>query len=209
MKVLLLQGSPRKGGNSELLLKEMVKVFGQYGVESEIVEIGQKDIRGCISCGYCSSHDECVFKDEVNAFAKKFEEADGLVVASPVYYASPNGTVISFLDRLFHSTSFSKRYKVGAAFAIARRGGTTASFDVLNKYFTISGMPVASGDYWNNGFGREKGEIKEDLEGLRNARIVAQRMVFLMNAIKDAKAEYPNLLEEEPRIFTHFIKNKQ
>ena len=162
MKVLLLQGSPRKGGNSELLLKEMVKVFDQYGVESEIVEIGTKDIRGCISCGYCSSHDECVFKDEVNAFAKKFEEADGLVVASPVYYASPNGTVISFLDRLFHSTSFSKRYKVGAAFAIARRGGTTASFDVLNKYFTISGMPVASGDYWNNGFGLNKGEIEKD-----------------------------------------------
>lgn len=206
MKVLLLQGSPRKGGNSELLLKEMVKVFDQYGVESEIIEIGQKDIRGCISCGYCASHGECVFKDEVNAFAKKFEEADGLVVVSPVYYASPNGTVISFLDRLFHSTSFSKRYKVGAAFAIARRGGTTASFDVLNKYFTISGMPVASGDYWNNGFGLNKGEIEKDEEGLRNARVVAKRMVFLMEAIALEKKNRPELLEEEKRVATHFIK---
>ena len=139
----------------------------------------------------------------------KYMEVDkyGLISIASLYYDTPNGTVISFLDRLFQSSHFSKRYKIGAAFAVARRGGTTASFDVLSKYFTIAGMPVASGDYWNNGFGREKGEIKLDKEGLRNARIVAQRMVFLINAIKDAKEKYPNLLDEEERVWTHFIKN--
>lgn len=209
MKVLIINSSPRSGGNSSILIEEMKNVFDSNNVEVDEIKIGNKDIRGCQACGYCHSHDGCVFKDIVNETAPLFEEADGLIVVSPVYFGSPNGTLISFLDRLFYSASFSKKYKVGAAFSIARRGGTTASFDVLNKYFTISGMPIASGDYWNNGFGREKGEINEDLEGLRNARIVAQRMVFLMNAIKDAKAKYPNLLEEEPRISTHFIKNKQ
>ncbi len=206
MKVLLLLGSPRKEGNSALVIKEMRKVFSEYGVESEVAEIGNKSIRGCASCGYCETHGECVFKDAVNEVAPKFKEADGLVVVSPVYYGSPNGTVISFLDRLFYSTSFSKRYKVGAAFAVARRGGTTASFDVLNKYFTISGMPVASGDYWNNVFGMEKGESLKDEEGLRNARIVAKRMVFLMEAIALEKEKRPELLEEENRVWTHFIK---
>ena len=143
--------------------------------------------------------------DAVNEAAEKFKEADGLIVVSPVYYGSPNGTLISFLDRLFYSRYYPIAMKVGAAFAIARRGGTVASFDVLNKYFTISGMPVASGDYWNNGFGREKGEIEQDKEGLRNARVVAKRMVFLMKAIKDAKENYPDMLEDEPRVFTHFI----
>lgn len=205
MKVLIINGSPRVGGNSSRLIDEMAKVYEACGVEAEIVTIGTKAIRGCASCGYCESHGKCVFEDAVNETAPKFEEADGLVVVSPVYYGSPNGTVVSFLDRLFYSTSFSKRYKVGAAFAIARRGGTTATFDMLNKYFTISGMPLASGDYWNNGFGREKGEIEQDLEGLRNARTVAKRMVFLMKAIAEAKAKYPDLLEEEERVWTHFI----
>lgn len=206
MKVLLINGSPRINGNTSLLLEEMVKVFKENDVETEIIPVGNSNIRGCVGCGYCYEHGECVIKDLVNETALKFKEADGLVVASPVYYGSPNGTVISFLDRLFYSSNFSKKMKVGAAFAVARRGGTTASFDVLNKYFTISGMPLASGDYWNNAFGRIPGEIKEDKEGLRNARVVAQRMVFLMKAIKDAKEKYPDLLKEEGRAVTDFVK---
>ena len=206
MKVLLINGSPRVNGNTSLLLEEMVKVFKDNDVETEIIPIGSGNIRGCMGCGYCYEHNECVIKDLVNETASKFKEADGLVVASPVYYGSPNGTVISFLDRLFYSSNFSKKMKVGAAFAVARRGGTTASFDVLNKYFTISGMPIASGDYWNNAFGRTLGEVKEDKEGLRNARVVAQRMVFLMKAIKDAKEKYPDLLKEEGRAVTDFVK---
>lgn len=208
MKVLLINGSPRSSGNSSILLKEMIKVFNQYNVETEEIQVGEKDIRGCIGCGYCIENGGCCFKDLVNETSIKFKEADGLVIATPVYYGSPNGTVISFLDRLFHSSRFSKKMKVGAAFAIARRGGTTASFDALNKYFTISGMPVASGDYWNNGFGLTPGEINEDKEGLRNARVVAKRMIFLMSAIKDGKEKYPELLIDEERVSTHFIKNK-
>ena len=206
MKVLLINGSPRVKSNTSLLLEEMIKAFKENDIETEVISVGNKDVRGCISCGYCHAHDGCVFKDIVNEASEKFKASDGLVVAAPVYYASPNGTVISFLDRLFQSSHFSKKMKVGAAFAIARRGGTTASFDVLNKYFTISGMPVASGDYWNNGFGRAQGEIIEDKEGLRNARVVAKRMVFLMKAIKDAKENYPDLLDDEPRAVTDFVK---
>ena len=205
MKVLLINGSPRVKSNTSILLEEMIKVFKDNNVETEIVSVGNKDVRGCMSCGYCHAHEGCVFKDVVNEAAEKFKAADGLVVAAPVYYASPNGTVVSFLDRLFQSSYFSKKMKVGAAFAIARRGGTTASFDVLNKYFTISGMPVVSGDYWNNAFGRSQGEINEDKEGLRNARVVAKRMVFLMKAIKDAKENYPDLLDNEPRAVTDFV----
>ena len=207
MKVLIINASPRMNGNTAFLLDEMKKVFHSFNVEVEEVRIGNQDIRGCIGCNYCQSHDgQCVFKDLVNETSPKLKEADGLVVAAPVYYGSPNGTVISFLDRLFYSKNYSLKMKVGAGFAIARRAGTTASFDVLNKYFTISGMPVVSGDYWNNGFGREAGEIQKDDEGLRNARVVAKRMVFLMTAIKEAKEKYPEMLEEEERVWTHFIK---
>lgn len=205
MKVLLLNGSPRTNGNSAILIGEMRKVFASLGVETEVVEVGKANIRGCLSCGYCDKNGKCVVADEVNPTAEKFASADGLVVVSPVYYGSPNGNLVSFLDRLFYSSSFSKKYKVGAAFAIARRGGTTASFDLLNKYFTISGMPVVSGDYWNNAFGMERGEVEQDKEGLRNARVVAKRMAFLMKAIADAKKNYPELLEEEPRAWTNFI----
>ena len=205
MKVMLINGSPRNGGNCSILLKNMEEVFSSLGVDIVRFDVGNKAFRGCIACGLCHQHGSCVFNDDVVLASKAFKEADGMVVVSPVYYASPNGNLISFMDRLFQSSSFPKRYKVGAAFAVARRGGTTATFDVLNKYFTIAGMPVASGDYWNNGFGREKGEIEQDKEGLRNARIVAKRMVFLMKAIADAKGNYPDLLEEEPRVSTHFI----
>ena len=206
MKVLIINGSPRNESNSKFLINEMTKVFEALETEYEIVEVGNKDIRGCIACGYCSNHEGCVFKDIVNETAEKFKNSDGLVVVSPVYYASPNGSLISLLDRLFHSRYYDTKMKVGAAFAIARRGGTESSFDVLNKYFTISGMPIVSGDYWNNGFGLEAGDINEDQEGLRNARIVAKRMVFLMRAINEAKQKYSKFLVDEPYIPTHFIK---
>ena len=206
MKVLFINGSPRVNGNCSILIKEMMKVFDEYKVEYEEVRVGNKDIRGCMACNYCKTHEGCVFKDLVNETAPKLAEADGLVVVSPVYFGSPNGSIVSFLDRLFYSRQCDVRFKVGAAFAVARRAGTTASFDMLNKYFTISGMPVVSGDYWNNGYGREVGEIEKDEEGLRNARVVAKRMVFLMNAIKDGKEKYPDLLNDVERKWTHFIR---
>ena len=205
MKVLIINGSPRLKGNSSTLVNEMINIFNKEGVEVDNYQIGAKAIRGCMACGYCYEHGECVFKDDVNDLAKRFEQADGLVVVSPVYYGSANGSIISLLDRLFYSSHFSKKFKVGAAFAIARRGGTTATFDELNKYFTISQMPIASGRYWNNGFGRSEGQINQDEEGLQNARVVARNMVFLMKAIKDAKEKY-GLPETEGTKFTHFIK---
>ena len=205
MKVLIINGSPRLKGNSSTLVNEMINIFNKEGVEVDNYQIGAKAIRGCMACGYCYEHGECAFKDDVNDLAKRFEQADGLVVVSPVYYGSANGSIISLLDRLFYSSHFSKKFKVGAAFAIARRGGTTATFDELNKYFTISQMPIASGRYWNNGFGRSEGQINQDEEGLQNARVVARNMVFLMKAIKDAKEKY-GLPETEDTKFTHFIK---
>ena len=205
MKVLIINGSPRLNGNSSTLINEMKKIFIQQGVEVDEYQIASKPIRGCMACGYCFEHGECVFKDDVNDLAKRFEAADGLIITSPVYYGSANGSLISLLDRLFYSSHFDKRFKVGAAFAIARRAGTTATFDELNKYFTINQMPIASGRYWNNGFGREQGQINQDLEGLQNARITARNMVFLIKAIKDAKEKY-GLPEKEETTYTHFIK---
>lgn len=206
MRVLIINGSPRTKGNSSKLVEEMTKIFEKENVEVDSYQIGSKAIRGCMACGYCYEHNECVFKDDVNDLAKRFEAADGLVVLSPVYYGSANGSIISLLDRLFYSSHFEKRFKVGAAFAIARRAGTTATFDELNKYFTINQMPIASGRYWNNGFGRAEGQVEQDLEGTQNARVVARNMVFLMKAIKDAKEKY-GLPEKEEVTYTHFIKN--
>lgn len=205
MKVLIINGSPRSKGNCSRLVDEILSVFNPLGIESEVVSIGNKDIRGCMACSYCATHDGCVFKDIVNETSLKLKQADGLILLSPVYYASPNGSLIAFLDRLFYSANFDLSMKVGAAFAVARRAGTTCSFDVLNKYFTISGMPLVSGDYWNNGFGAKQGEIEQDKEGLRNARMVAKRMAFLMKAIKEGKEKYPELLEEDPRVWTNFF----
>ena len=205
MKVLILNGSPRKNGNTTILLDEACKVFEKENIEYKIIEVGQKNIRGCMGCGYCSTHDECAIKDEVNEANAYLKDADGLLVASPVYYASPNGTLISFLDRLFYSCAFDLRMKVGAAFAVARRGGTETTFDVINKYFTISQMPIASGKYWNNGFGGAKGQSAEDKEGLQNARVVAKNMVFLMKSIALGKEQF-GFPEDEAKIFTNFIK---
>ena len=205
MSVLIINGSPRKDGNCERLIKEAVGVFKSEGIGCEIYEIGSRPIRGCIACGRCRFVGRCAFDDDVNVLSEKFEKSDALIIVSPVYYGSANGTLISLLDRLFYSSGFDKRMKVGAAFAVARRAGTVATFDELNKYFSISQMPIASGRYWNNGFGREKGEIEEDKEGLQNARIVAQNIVFLIRCIKLGVEKY-GLPEKEDVTPTHFIK---
>ncbi len=212
MKVLLLNGSPRVNGNTMVALNEMVKVFAEEGVEAEIIQVGNRETRGCIACGACGKNGKCVFDDVVNEIAPKFEEADGLIVASPVYYASANATLIACLDRLFFSTHFDKTMKVGASVVIARRGGSSATFDELNKYFTISGMPVASSKYWNSVHGREPGEAAFDAEGLMNMRILGRNMSFLMKSITLGKEKY-GLPEGEPWQPTHFIredlKNKE
>lgn len=205
MKVLIINGSPRKGGNCSILLNEAIKVFESSNVEYDLFEIGTADIRGCMACGYCHTNNKCVFNDCVNELSQKLTDCDGLLIAAPVYYGSANGTIISLLDRLFYSNNSDKRFKVGAAFAVARRGGTTATFDELNKYFTISQMPIASGRYWNNGFGASKGQIEEDEEGIQNARIVAKNMVFLMKSIALGKEKF-GLPEKEEIKFTNFIK---
>lgn len=204
MKVLIINGSPRKDGNSARLLREATDIFDKAGVEWESYHIGGKAIRGCTACNYCYEHEGCVFGDDANLLAEKLAECDGMLIVSPVYYASANGSLISLLDRIFYSSRCDKRMKVGAAFAVARRAGTSATFDELNKYFTINQMPVASGRYWNNGFGREGGEIEGDEEGLQNARVVARNMVFLMRSIALGKEKY-GLPEMEDIRFTHFI----
>ena len=205
MKVLLINGSPKKEGNTFTALDEMRKIFVKEGVEAEIVTVGGLDIRGCAACGYCHKNGKCVFNDIVNELAEKFKEADGLVVGSPVYYASANGTLVSLLDRLFYSSSFDKSFKVGASVAVARRGGCSSTFDELNKYFTISGMPIASSVYWNSVHGRLPGEAKEDLEGLRTMRVLARNMVFLMKSIALGKERF-GLPEQEERVMTNFIR---
>ncbi len=186
-KVLILNGSPHAQGCTAAALEEMIRTFAEEGIETELIQVGNQAIRGCAACGYCFKHGRCVFDDLVNEAAPKFEAADGLVVGSPVYYSSPNGTVLSFLDRLFYSTSFSKHLKVGAAVVSARRGGNTASFDVLNKYFSISGMPIATSTYWNQVHGFTAEDVRKDLEGLQTMRNLARNMSFMIKAIADAK----------------------
>lgn len=205
MKVLLLNGSPHPHGNTALALAELEKVFAENGVETELIQVGSKSVRGCIACGSCNRTGKCVFDDLVNETAPKFAAADGIVVASPVYYASPNATLIAFLDRLFYSTHFDKTMKVGASVVVCRRGGASASFDVLNKYFTINNMPVASSQYWNSVHGRTPGEAAQDAEGLQTMRVLARNMSFLMKSIALGKEQF-GLPEEEEWIPTHFIR---
>ena len=205
MKVLMINGSPHAKGNTAIALEEMRKVFEAEGVETELLHIGNKDIRSCIACGTCFKKGSCVFEDEVNAAAEKFKACDGLVVGSPVYYASANATLVAFLTRLFYSTPFDKTMKVGAAVVAARRGGLSAAFDELNKFFTISGMPVASGQYWNSIHGREQGEAAQDAEGLQSMRTLARNMTFLMKSIALGKEKY-GLPEKEPFKRTNFIR---
>lgn len=205
MKVLLVNGSPHEKGNTYLALHEMEKVFEEEGIGTEILFIGNQNIRGCIACRSCADTGRCVFDDAVNEAASKFQEADGLVVGSPVYYASANSTLTAFLDRLFFSTHFDKAMKVGAAVAAARRGGLTATFDQLNKYFTICGMPVASGQYWNGIHGRAVGEAVQDAEGLQMMRTLARNMAFLMKSIALGKEKY-GLPEKESATYTNFVR---
>lgn len=205
MKVLMLNGSPHAEGNTYIALHEMEMIFEQEGIETEILHIGNKDIRGCIGCNACAKAGKCVFQDLVNETAAKFEACDGLVVGSPVYYASANATLVAFLTRLFYSTHFDKTMKVGASVVAARRGGLSSTFDELNKFFTISGMPVASGQYWNSIHGRGPGEAVQDLEGLQSMRTLARNMSFLMKSIALGKESY-GLPEREPFQRTNFIR---
>ncbi len=205
LKVLILNGSPRVNGNTAIAIREMENIFRAQYVEVETIQIGMKDVRGCIACGKCSVLGKCVFDDVVNEIAPKFEAADGLVIASPVYYASANPTLVACLDRLFYSTNFDKRMKVGASVVCARRGGLSATFDELNKFFTISQMPIASSQYWNSIHGREVGQAEMDEEGKQTMRVLARNMTFLMKSIALGKEQF-GLPEREEWTPTHFIR---
>ncbi len=205
VKVLILNGSPRENGNTSVAISEMEKFFAQENVEYETIRVGNMNIRGCLACGACSKLRKCVIDDEVNEIAKKFEAADGLVVASPVYFASANATLIALLDRMFYSGKFDKSMKIGASVVCARRGGCSATFDELNKFFTISNMPVVSSQYWNSIHGAAKGEAEADEEGKQTMRTLARNMVFLMRSVALGKEKY-GLPEKEKRISTNFIR---
>ncbi|MGN0580338.1 MAG: flavodoxin family protein [Ruminococcus sp.] len=205
MKVLMINGSPHAKGNTYTALHEMEKIFSENGVETEILHIGNQAVRGCIACYSCAKNGRCVFDDIVNETAPKFEACDGLVIGSPVYYASANATLIAFLDRLFYSTHFDKTMKVGASVVAARRGGLSATFDELDKFFTIAGMPIASSQYWNSIHGREPGEAQQDAEGLQTMRTLARNMTFLMKSIALGKEAY-GLPEKEPFQRTNFVR---
>ena len=205
MKVLLINGSPKANGNTAFALAQMAEVFAEQGIEAELIQVGNQVIRGCVACGSCYKTGKCVFDDAVNEIAAKFEEADGLIIGSPVYYASSNATLNAFLDRLFYSTRFDKRMKVGACIVAARRGGCSATFDQLNKYFTISGMPVASSHYWNMIHGAKPGEAAQDAEGIATVRNLAKNAAFLMKSIALGKETY-GVPEYDPRQVTNFIR---
>lgn len=205
MKVLLINGSPKAKGNTAFALEQMAEVFADQGIETEIIHVGNQAIRGCIACGSCYNTGKCVFDDAVNEIAPKFEAADGIVVGCPVYYASANATLIALLDRLFYSTHFDKRMKVGAGVTVARRGGCSATFDELNKYFTISGMPVASSHYWNSIHGGKPGDAQQDAEGIATVRNLAKNMAFLIKSIALGKETY-GLPEYDKWQMTNFIR---
>ncbi|MCI9258323.1 flavodoxin family protein [Acutalibacter sp.] len=205
MNVLMINGSPHAQGNTYTALHEMEKIFHQEGIETEILHIGNKDIRGCIACRKCGELGRCVFDDEVNQAASRFAACDGLVVGSPVYYASANATLVAFLTRLFYSARCDKTMKVGAAVAAARRGGLTATYDELNKFFAISGMPIASGQYWNGIHGQTPGQAQEDAEGLQMMRTLARNMSFLIKSIALGREKF-GLPEQEPKQFTNFVR---
>lgn len=205
MKVLILNGSPRINGNTSIAINEMKNIFEKENIETDIIQIGTKPIRGCMACGYCKKEGKCAYNDEINDIAIKFKEADGLIVASPVYYASANATLIACLDRLFYSTNFDKSMKVGASVVCCRRGGASSTFDELNKYFTITNMPVVSSQYWNSIHGLNKGEASLDEEGKQTMRTLAKNMIFLMKSIQLGKEKF-GLPEKEKKISTHFIR---
>lgn len=206
-KVLVINGSPHETGCTARALEEVIKTLNQEGIETELLQIGKKDIPGCRACGFCMRTGKCVINDIVNEAALKFEAADGLIIGSPVYYSSPNGTALSFMDRLFYSAGYPKHMKVGAAVVSCRRGGNTATFDALNKYFTISGMPVVSSTYWNQVHGFTAEDVEKDLEGLRTMRNLGRNMAFLIRAIA-AEKEKTGLPLEEQDVFTNFHDGK-
>ena len=206
MKVLMINGSPRKTSNCQIALDQMAAIFEAEGIEVECIQVGKMDIRGCVSCNSCAKTGKCVFDDIVNEIAPKLEAADGLVVASPVYFASANGTLINLLDRLFYSTPFDKTMKVGAAVAAARRGGLTTTWDELNKYFGITGMPIATGQYWNGIHGRAEGEADQDEEGMQQMRTLAHNMVFLMKSIALGREQFGIPQKEQPQIRTNLVR---
>ena len=204
MKVLMINGSPNREGCTYTALSEVAKTLEKHGIESEIVHVGNKDIRGCIGCRKCKETGKCVFNDLVNEVAPKFAECDGIVIGSPVYFASANGTLVSFIDRLFYSSSVDKTMKVGAAVVSARRGGCSATFDELNKYFTISGMPIASSQYWNSVHGYTPEQVRQDEEGMQVMRTLGNNMAFLIKSIALGKEKF-GLPQKEEHIFTDFI----
>ncbi|MDY6372393.1 MAG: flavodoxin family protein [Bacteroidales bacterium] len=205
MNVLLINGSPNANGCTYTALSEVERTLQAEGIATELVHVGNRDIRGCVACGKCREVGHCVFNDTVNELAPKLEAADGLVIGSPVYYAGPNGTLTNLLDRLFFSTPFSKRMKVGAAVCSARRGGTTATFDRLNKYFTISEMPVASSRYWNMVHGHNAEDVLKDEEGIQCMRILGRNMAFLLRAIAAERSAH-GLPQQEETVYTNFIR---
>lgn len=205
MKVLMLNGSPRKNGNTSIALDEVRKILESEGIEVETIQVGNMDISGCRGCLYCKDNGKCVKDDIVNEIAAKLEQADGLVVGSPVYYASANGTLVCLLDRLFYSTKFNKTMKVGASVAVARRGGCSATFDELNKYFAIAGMPIVPSQYWNSVHGRVPGDAQKDEEGLQTMRTLGRNMAFLLKSIALGKEKY-GIPEKEPAVMTSFIR---
>ena len=204
MKALLINGSPRPRGCTYTALNELKATLEAEGIEVELLHVGNRDIRGCVACGKCRELGRCVFDDIVNETAPKLAEADALVIGAPVYYASPAGGAISFMDRLFYSTGrIDKTMKVGAAVVTCRRGGNASSFDVLNKYFTISGMPVVSSQYWNMVDGGSAEEVLQDKEGLQTMRTLGRNMAFLMKSIRLGREQF-GLPAREPHQVTSF-----
>lgn len=208
-KVLLVNGSPHIKGCVARAFDELEKTFHECGIETERIEIGNKNIRGCIACNYCRSHNKCVFNDQVNETVPKFAEADGIIFGTPTYYAGSNGQLLAFMDRLFYSTSFtvSKAMKVGAAVVSSRRGGSTSAFEEINKYFTMNSMPVASSTYWNEVHGFTAEDVEADLEGLQTMRNLARNMAFLIKAIR-AQKEVTGIPGQEHDFFTSFMTIK-
>lgn len=205
MKVILINGSPNARGCTYTALSEVAQTLEGEGIETEIIQVGHKDIRGCIGCRKCKTIGKCIFNDIVNEVAPKFKECNGIVIGSPVYFASANGTLISFIDRLFYSVTDDKTMKVGAAVVSARRAGNTATFDEINKYFTISQIPIVSSQYWNMVHGNNANEVKQDLEGLQTMRTLGRNMAFLIKSISLGKEKY-GLPEKEEVIRTNFIR---
>ena len=203
MKVLILNGSPRVNGCTARALEEVSKTLNEEGIETETIVVGNKDVRGCIACNSCAKTGKCVFNDIVNDIAVKFENADGIIIGSPVYYAGSNGTIISLLDRLFYSTHFDKTMKVGAAVLSSRRAGSTSAMDEINKYFTICSMPIVSSSYWNEVHGFTASDVEKDKEGLQTMRNLGRNMAFMIKAINLGKEKY-GLPKIEKGEFTSF-----